>query len=214
MAKKTLKDFHQIEEENVVRQLKELRSGFIPEPTRFFKVGDKVLIGHLDNIVVLEVLDEGKIIKVRYDRLKEEGYRDPSSFNHKGYWIWVDVFPFRNNEENKKIKSFKTSILDMHRKFNFYQQEINSLVFKHYKWGVEMDTEYQRPLVWTIEEKRMLIESMFKNVDIGKFVFIKREYNENPKVKSYEVLDGKQRLSTIMEYFEDRFTFKGKKLYR
>jgi hypothetical protein len=73
--------------------------------------------------------------------------------------------------------------------------------------GVDFNVEYQRDHVWTLEDKRDLLESIFNNVDIGKFVFVQRD--ESHRGKYYEILDGKQRLTALREFYEDRFEYKG-----
>jgi hypothetical protein len=79
-----------------------------------------------------------------------------------------------------------------------------------YHSGVDFSPDYQRDLVWTMEQKISLMESIFNNVDIGKFTFIVHDYSSKSPLYS-EILDGKQRLSTICEFYEDRFTWRGKK---
>ena len=41
------------------------------------------------------------------------------------------------------------------------------------------------------------------------YTIIKRPFKEN--TQSYEILDGKQRVITLIEFFEDRFKYKGLK---
>src|SRR5258708_30058682 len=60
--------------------------------------------------------------------------------------------------------------------------------------------EYQRqPNLWSIERKRLLIDSILKDIDIPKLYF-----NETPD-KNYEVVDGTQRLWSIWEFIDDEF---------
>jgi uncharacterized protein with ParB-like and HNH nuclease domain len=61
--------------------------------------------------------------------------------------------------------------------------------------------------VWTTKDKVNLIDSIFNCIDIGKFAFIKKNYGDD---YLYEVLDGKQRIRAILDYFENRFPYKGK----
>ena len=70
-----------------------------------------------------------------------------------------------------------------------------------------MVLKYQRGNVWSLEDKQLLIDSIFNNRDIGKFVFCRLKYE--PNSKGYEVLDGKQRITAIIEFIEDRFEYKG-----
>lgn len=74
-----------------------------------------------------------------------------------------------------------------------------------------MNTYYQRGYVWTKEDKELLIDSVFNNIDIGKFVLVHlSDYEYLERGRSYEILDGKQRLSTLIEFYENRFPYKGK----
>ena len=57
------------------------------------------------------------------------------------------------------------------------------------------------------KDKTDLIKSVFDNIDIGKFVFIQR--NGKHDGKYYEILDGKQRLTALTEFYEDRFKYNG-----
>jgi hypothetical protein len=62
--------------------------------------------------------------------------------------------------------------------------------------------EFQRqPNLWPIEKKRLLIDSILRDIDIPKIYF-----NEN-KDKSIEVVDGTQRLWSIWEFIDDEFSY-------
>jgi hypothetical protein len=61
--------------------------------------------------------------------------------------------------------------------------------------------EYQRqPNLWTIEKKRLLIDSILQDIDIPKLYF-----NET-RDGGLEVVDGTQRLWSIWEFVDDEFT--------
>lgn len=80
------------------------------------------------------------------------------------------------------------------------------------KNGNEVD--YQRGLVWTEQQKKDLITSVYNRMDIGKFVFRKRSYNyvEN-RVKQGKIentafsdlIDGKQRATALLDFYYDVF---------
>jgi hypothetical protein len=63
----------------------------------------------------------------------------------------------------------------------------------------------QRPLCWTLEQKRELIKSVIKGVDIQNFYVI--IYTPDDKQRVYKIIDGKQRLSTLISFCNDEFTF-------
>lgn len=65
--------------------------------------------------------------------------------------------------------------------------------------------------MWEQEDKELLIDSIFNNIDIGKFVLVhllNDEWIESGC--SYVILDGKQRLNTIIEFYENRLKYNGK----
>lgn len=73
-----------------------------------------------------------------------------------------------------------------------------------------MNPEYQRGYVWELEDKQLLIDSIFNNIDIGKFAFIHLDDKKWAETgNGYEILDGKQRLSTIIDFYENRFPYNG-----
>ena len=73
-----------------------------------------------------------------------------------------------------------------------------------------MNPDYQRDYVWELSDKQLLIDSIFNNIDIGKFAFIHLDYKTwNKTGYAYEILDGKQRLKTIIDFYENRFSYKG-----
>jgi hypothetical protein len=63
--------------------------------------------------------------------------------------------------------------------------------------------EYQRRRRWSIEKKSRLIESFVMNVPIPPIFLYEYEYSR------YEVMDGLQRLSTIMQFYADDFGLQG-----
>lgn len=72
---------------------------------------------------------------------------------------------------------------------------------------------YQRPLVWNLEEKQMLIESIYNNVDCGKILIRRKNWDElrvllekgETDLSWADVVDGKQRLHTMYEFINNEF---------
>lgn len=67
----------------------------------------------------------------------------------------------------------------------------------------------QRDFVWTIEQKRELILSILKNIPIGQFqVIIYTHGNSRSRDKqTFKIIDGKQRLSTVLDFVQGKFGF-------
>lgn len=68
---------------------------------------------------------------------------------------------------------------------------------------INMAPEYQRRARWDRKKKSLLIESILLNVPIPPLFLFEAEYNE------YEVMDGRQRLETIIDFLDNGFALTG-----
>ena len=64
-------------------------------------------------------------------------------------------------------------------------------------------TQYQRGYVWNETKKSKLIESLIINIPIPPIFLYEVEYNK------YEILDGKQRVYSIVEFYENKYKLEG-----
>lgn len=184
----------------------------IPSPCIQYSVGDRVKYGNWDWSAVLKVYENGLYYKlVSVTRKTNRNIPDESELKIH-YIAWFDFTPYRSLDEWEQTE---TLTQDEDIRFSFQQRDINSLLAHYFgKYGIDLEPEYQRGNVWTLEQKQSLIDSIFHNVDIGKFCIIKRPWGPDgmkpltPKL--YEMLDGKQRLTAIVEFFTGRFSYKGK----
>lgn len=174
---------------------------FIPEPTYFFSIGDEVEIGNLTEVKVVQSFDSGKIYEIDYTRT-DNNYGNP--IRHKNQRMFVNWMEIRKKNYNQD--SF---VNNREIRLSYFQTGLQSIFSKVYYFGTNLDPEYQREYVWELEDKIKLIDSIFNHVDIGKFAFITlHDYSQD---YLYEVLDGKQRVKAILDFYEDRFEYKGKK---
>lgn len=172
----------------------------IPEPTYTLNIGEEVSIGNIKDAKIIESLENGKIYKVDYTSI-DNNYGHPIITDHvTNYWEWLDIRPLQQRSGKEFIKN---EDLQLH----YSPCQMTNILGKKYYFGLEMNADYQRDYVWDTKDKYNLIDSIFNNIDIGKFVFIHLEWNEHPKNYLYEVLDGKQRVNTITEFYENRFTY-------
>lgn len=87
----------------------------------------------------------------------------------------------------------------MHRETS--EWTIRMLVdFRH---RINVDAEYQRAPVWSKAQKALLIDSILRDFDIPKIILRKRPEGSR---FLFDVIDGKQRLTAIWEFFSDAFT--------
>lgn len=71
---------------------------------------------------------------------------------------------------------------------------------------------YQRGLVWTLQQKQLLIESIYEGIEIGKFLFRHNHWNrleaeriESGHGYSFDCVDGKQRFFAILHFIQNQF---------
>ena len=80
--------------------------------------------------------------------------------------------------------------------------------YRRYRNGqIVVNRKYQRKLVWTQNEKRMLIDSILHEYPIPLILFAETQSEDGPV---YEILDGMQRLNAIFDFIENKFDFNGK----
>lgn len=209
--KKSKKEMVSKEEQEETLQESKLKNLYtdishISKPTRFFQVGEEVVIGSLDRCEILESFENGMFYKVFCD-YTDVNYGNPIKRTKIDYWFWIDIFPvsIKKSESNFTIED------DI--RLNYYNSFIDSLLNKIYFEGVDFTPEYQRDYVWSLEDKQNLIHSIFNQIDIGKFTFYIRSYEEEKQIgdnNRCEIIDGKQRLSALAEFYENRFQYEGK----
>ncbi|QBJ86694.1 DUF262 domain-containing protein [Chryseobacterium gleum] len=66
-----------------------------------------------------------------------------------------------------------------------------------------VNRKYQRKLVWTVDEKEFLIDSILSDFPIPLILLAKTESDE------FEIIDGLQRLNAIISFIENRFSVNG-----
>lgn len=182
-----------------------LNKELIPEPTYKFNIGDEVKIGNLLNVHVIDILEDNKIYRIQYDYI-ETNYGNPRLIEDSNMLVrWYEIRPSNNIETNNIIKN-ENFIL------NYSPRTIQDILGKKYNFGLDLNPEYQRDYVWEESDRFALIDSIFNNIDIGKFVFAKLEWDDRPDHYGYEIIDGKQRVITICDFFENKFPY-GKLYY-
>lgn len=95
-------------------------------------------------------------------------------------------------------------------RINYYNTTMDSMIMRIPR--VNLNPDYQRWEVWDLADKQKLIHSIMAWRDIGKFTFLQYSYEDSLKTDKfdYEVIDGKQRISTIRDFISDRFQYNWK----
>jgi hypothetical protein len=196
----------QAAKEQLERNLRDFREYRINPPTIQYSVGQRVQRGAIKESVVTEVLDGGKIYKL-HEKFIEQNYGNPLQCERDAYAAWHDLYPYIDPQHRPPQLSYRDSVF-----IQYMQMSTMSIFTTYYNFGLDMEPDYQRGNVWTLDDKVKLIDSIFNNVDIGKFVFIKLPFREG--CPSYECLDGKQRVTALVEFNEGRFAYKGMTIHQ
>ena len=203
MGKKKVIDPEVRKKEMLEQESRDMREkidvGILPKnPTRFFAIDERVQWGALEETYIRQIYEGGLYYLIESINVKR--YRDQPAENEIRYMEWIDLYKYNNRKPTKFAKPEEYRI-------NLLNSGISSLLNMVYHSGVDFNVDYQRDHVWTLDDKIALIDSIFNNIDIGKFVFIQRDFGVEGKI--YEILDGKQRLTAISEFVEGRFEYNG-----
>ena len=183
------------------KYINELMQTVRSEPSYFFEIGDKVEVGNLKNVVVADKTNDGMAYKIQFESSAKTGVK------LERWAAWYEVRPPRAKNDHSLIRNQNLQL-------NFAGTTLGDLISTHYTAGINYEPEYQRGYVWTLDDKQKLISSIFSNIDIGKFVLRNLDISQvNDMNIMYEIVDGKQRLSAIIEYYENRFAEPEKGLY-
>jgi uncharacterized protein with ParB-like and HNH nuclease domain len=105
------------------------------------------------------------------------------------------------------------TISELRNVLKFHPQEINSSI-SFFAKNCEIDFDVflpskgfnlQRDLVWTIEQKRELIWSVLMNRNIPRMAMINVVSDTKDEKGKYQVIDGKQRLSSMIDFYNGKF---------
>lgn len=105
------------------------------------------------------------------------------------------------------------------QKYTINGIDIPELNFNPFVYGKDGNRlYYQRDYCWTLEDEQNFIESMYNHLNLGTVVFRKRSWKwleketatrgdnkDNSDLGFYDVVDGKQRLHTLMRFMTDQF---------
>ncbi|MBX2999690.1 MAG: DUF262 domain-containing protein [Caldilineaceae bacterium] len=100
-------------------------------------------------------------------------------------------------------EKYARSQLRVVRETKDFNLDYLALALKQDSFIINVSPEYQRRQRWSQKKRSQLIESFLMNIPIPPIFLFEHEYN------AYEVVDGRQRLDTIRDFFENRFALTG-----
>ncbi|KWU17758.1 DUF262 domain-containing protein [Burkholderia cenocepacia] len=160
---------------------------------RRMAVGEAVRVGNLERCEVVGVFDEGQAVAVLATHRGADKVTRTVTV-----WSWMHV---ERLEPPTKPPVFSKLRL---RALHFTVSQVESLLARLLKSNVDDNPTYQRGYVWTLQDKVHLIESALARRELGKVVLVRREYPQRP-----QLLDGKQRVSTLLEFKAGHFAYQG-----
>lgn len=91
------------------------------------------------------------------------------------------------------------------KSFDSRTYSINDFVEWEKQGGLELNPSFQRRKVWSDKAKSYLMDTIIRGKPIPK-VFIRQKLNVSTKTSVREVVDGQQRLRSILSYIKDGFS--------
>lgn len=182
----------------------------IAKPTRTYAIGQQVQCGGLKNAVILQSLFDDKLYIMEHD-----------GGLHDAWWFGIeDNFP---NDRNTP------SLFAPYRRGRVMTADLDSILYLYGGDGLVCDPTYQRGYVWTAFDQEQLLTSIFERLEIGGFILVRKHgylhKNTTPvryitlagdtvlipqnEDNSVTVVDGQQRLTTLVNFYLDRISYKG-----
>lgn len=75
--------------------------------------------------------------------------------------------------------------------------------------GLDLDPDYQRAHVWTEQQKRAYIEYMLQGGEVARTVIVNAPHWEPDSYRGATLVDGKQRISAILDFMGNRLQIFG-----
>jgi hypothetical protein len=164
----------------------------LPERRRL-KVGEQVRVGALEKCLVVAVYQEGQAVAVLATR------RDGEKAERT-----VTVWPWTQVERLEAVPKPPVFSKPRTRGLSFTISQVESLLSQLMKWNFDDSPQYQRGYAWSLQDKERLIDSALARRELGKVVIVRRPHPLRP-----HLLDGKQRISTLLDFKAGKFAFKG-----
>lgn len=189
---------------------------------RSFAIGESVCFGGWQKSTVLEVFLDKKAYILECETIQLRHGREERNEGVRAAW-WFDLISCR--------KEGNAEFFEPYRRGQVNSVPMESIFFLYAKDGFVCDPTYQRGYVWTDFDREQLLTSVFERLQIGSFLFVRKHgfshkpeegniiYNTLhgdtiaiPKHEDYTltVVDGQQRLTTLINFYLDKFPYKGK----
>lgn len=176
-------------------------------------------------VTIKSIIDENFFTFTEYGNVETKAHISfikEKSIYHLGY----NPFPDKSWNSSLRFVGFDlggilSTIGFERRRRTFKNETVGTVEVPELNWepviidSDKNEVKYQRGFVWKVEEKQLLIESIYNNIEIGKIIVRKRSWEyvesrikkgklENTAFK--DIVDGKQRLNAILEFIQNKYT--------
>lgn len=188
-----------------VERRKQPGYGFPMPSRRQLNVGDKVVLGGLEDVVVIRTELEGlsEHVIVSFTQV-DHNYGRP--IRHENRIRVVHL-----SEVYKRPESMPAPLEGLHlsstfKKLRQTSRVVESLIFE--KTKLASDTpDFQRGYVWNLADKQRLILSVLQGKPLGAIIIAR---DESYRTRDYFILDGKQRVNALCEFYCGCFPVNGR----
>lgn len=164
-------------------------------PNRRLNVGDAIEYGNLEECRVAGVREEGRILVFSYRAFERKHGKVIDLGTAYRAVYWTEVLP---------LVVGTSAFARQSRIYGAYLNSTLKSIITRGLRGLDDSPKYQRDYVWTQQDKELFLDSVFAGRELGRFIFITREY---PHID--QVLDGKQRIHCLMEFVTSQIPYRG-----
>lgn len=135
----------------------------------------------------------------------------------------MDLFGTLKKRKQEQIANNEDTRYSMHVSFD-KKYDIRTMASGLYgviELGIKHEEDnyiipkYQRGLVWSLENKQNLIQSIMLGSPIGEFIFAKQEVDEkNDYHVDWTIIDGQQRINALREFVTNQFNDKDSRYFK
>jgi len=198
----------------------------IPTPTRTFELEEEVRLGNLDDVIIKEILFDGKAYRTEFTRSTRPGSGRSFEYTREtsiSWWFEIRKIDFSNKDADDLFVEYLPGQIST--------SDISSFIGMMAHSGMVCDPRYQRGYVWSLSDQEALIDSIFNRISLGSFVFSRNagyHHNGSDETVKYitldgdeveikrcddytvAIVDGQQRMTTIWRFMTNQFTYKGR----
>lgn len=170
--------------------------GFPMPERRRVKNGDSVVLGNLEDVVVVQDTVDGlpDHVVVRYTRV-DHNYGRPIRIENQFRAVHLSEIFRKPTQQPEGLQGPGYS--DVFKKLKHASRQVESILHEKAHWASD-SPDFQRDYVWTLEDKQKLILSVLQGQPMGSMIIAR---DETYKTREYYFLDGKQRVNALAEFY-------------